>query len=74
MAEHTLVINCSHLTAKSGHETIVGFDDWSNQDAGGFLRIRGPVNKLIARLTSRCRVLMIDEVTPASCTMHVGRA
>ena len=61
MAEHTLAGICARLTAKSGHETIVGLGDWSNQDAGGFLRIRGPVKKLTARLTSRCRVVMIDE-------------
>ena len=34
MAEHT------RLTAKSGHETIVGLGDWSNQDAGGFCASR----------------------------------
>ena len=61
MAERTFAGICARLTAKSGHETTVGFGDWSNQDAGGILRIRGPVKKLIARLTSRCRVVMIDE-------------
>ena len=56
------------LTAKLGRKTIVGFGDWSSRDAGGFLRTRGPVKKLTARLTSRCRVEIIDEFhTPASC-------
>ena len=60
MVERTLVGICAHLTAQSGHETTVGFGDWSNQ-AEGFLRIRGYVKKLIARLTSRCSVEVIDE-------------
>ena len=38
------------------------YGDWSNKDAGGFLRcIQGPVKKLKIWLTVRCRVKMMDE-------------
>ena len=68
MAVRILAWLCPRLTAKLGRKTIVGFGDWRSRDAEGFLRTRGPVKELTARLTSRCRVETIDEFhTPASC-------
>ncbi len=48
---------CLKLTSTAGRSTIVGFDDWSNQDIGGLIKKcpAGSVKRLERRLKSIVR-------------------
>ncbi|RLN73346.1 hypothetical protein BBJ28_00026929 [Nothophytophthora sp. Chile5] len=54
---------CSQLTAVSKANIIVGFGDWSNNDAEGLIKRSpsGPVQGLKRQLRRYCRVVDIDE-------------
>lgn len=47
--------------ACDGHNTLVGFGDWSNNDKIIKGYVKGPVKKLRYELTKHCRVIDIDE-------------
>ena len=54
---------CKEIMGPSGQRTLVGFGDWSNQDAGGLIKKSpsGPVLGLRRELSKRCTVRLVDE-------------
>ena len=54
---------CKEIMGTSGQKTLVGFGDWSNQDAGGLIKKSpsGPVLGLRRELSKRCTVRLVDE-------------
>lgn len=53
---------CVSLTERAGRKTVIGFGDWSNQDAGVIKKCQsGPVKRLERQLKRYSKVVSIDE-------------